>query len=95
MQILRAGLGFTALQMFPEDKQDEISSFVFRVVTRGERSHRDVYLGTTDNFDKNSLLFRSGMGVLPDRPRPVSAGLLCHSGLSCILDYQRFKEVLL
>lgn len=68
MQILRAGLGFTALQMFPEDKQDEISSFVFRVVTRGERSHRDVYLGTTGNFDKNSLLFRNGMGVLPDRP---------------------------
>lgn len=81
--------------MFPEDKQDEISSFVFRVATRGERSHRDVYSGTTGHFDGNGLLFRSGMGVLPDGHRPASAGLLCHSGLSCVLYYQRFKEVLL
>lgn len=36
MQILRARLGFAALQMFAEDKQDEISSSVLGVGTRGE-----------------------------------------------------------
>lgn len=36
MRILRDRLGFAALQMFPEDKQDEISSSVLGVGTRGE-----------------------------------------------------------
>lgn len=43
MQMLRARLGFAALQMFPEDKQDEISSFVLRVGTRGEITERLIF----------------------------------------------------
>lgn len=98
MQILRARLGFAALQMFPEDKQDEISSSVLGVGT-GEGSQRDLHSGTTGNLDKESLLFRSAMGILPDSHGPGSAGMPCqsahNSGLACIFYYQRFIEVLL
>lgn len=36
MQIFRAGLGFLALLMLLEDKQDEFASFVSRDGTRSE-----------------------------------------------------------
>lgn len=100
MHILRARLGFAALQMFPEDKRDEISSFVFRVGTRGGI----IYSGTTGDCDEKSLLFKSAKGVIPDHGRPVSAGVLYQSAysssLSCIWFLffflnQGFKEVLL